>query len=429
MQSSSKKLAKKPNVVFIVADCFRSDHAMGKSSAKTPFLDSLREKSTVFTQAISTSSSTSPNFVSLFTGCYSFKHVVRIRQQNKKSIDYKLVTEAFKEAGYYTIAEPAGPVGNETVLRKGFDEFNQRVINMVNVDESQLIYGKWGENLVARLKGKKIRQPFFLFIHLWILHRLRFMTKQFNKRKYGKVAYQRSISCLDFYLEKIFKALGENTIVVITGDHGEIIPKNKLEEYFNNLSFACYYVLKRLHIPMENPKRESHGFNASDQVVRIPLLFHGKPFPKGKVVKQQVSQLDIAVTLAKALGLDFGKQLDGRDLMPLMQGKSLKEWPAFIEACGVKIDTFDWVEGIRTSKYKYLHGTFNEKIPEKLFDLEQDPGEEINIANENPITLLEMREKLHALKEKSERTKLVGVKIRGKNKKKVEQRLKELGYL
>jgi len=402
-----RKVSQKPNVVFIVADAFRNDHMLGKSSALTPFLDRLRKKSTVFTQAISTSSSTSPGFVSMFTGCYSFKHGVRIRGQNKKSIDYKLLTEAFKQAGYYTIAEPAGPVGAETVLRKGFDEFNQRVINTVNVDQSQLIYGKWGEKLIERLEEKKIKQPFFLFLHLWILHRPRFMSKQFNKRKFGKVAYQRCMSCLDFYLEKVFNALGDNTIVVLAGDHGEIIPKNKLEEHFNNFCFAYYYFLRKLHISMESPKRESHGFNATDEVLRIPLLFYGKPFPKGKVVSQQVSHIDIAVTLAKLLGLDLGKRFDGRNLMPLVQGKKVEEWPAFVEACGKKIPSrTGWLEGIRINNWKYLRGTYNRQIPEQLYDLQADPKEERNLAIERPAVQKEMSAKLDSLKREAEKKAL-----------------------
>ncbi|MAG21795.1 MAG: hypothetical protein CL943_00620 [Candidatus Diapherotrites archaeon] len=411
----------KPNVVLIVVDCFRAQSFLGEGSAKIPFLDSLRKKGTAFTQAISTSSTTSPCFASILTGKYSFKHGVRTIGGYALNPNVSTIAKAFKDAGYHTIAEVTGPLLEEVNMGSGFDDYNFRETN-------QTLYSDWGENLAAKLAASK--KPYFLFLHLWDLHRPRYMTKEFNKPKYGKIAYERSVSCMDSYLQKLLSSLDKDTVIVITGDHGEKIPSNKGEEYFNHLCIGFYAVLRRFGLSKKYCERESHGFDVSEDVIKIPLFFKGTVFPKGKVVGQQVGQVDIVPTIADALGLKLDSDVDGKSLVPLTQGKNVEEKPVFIEACGIKIASKEsWLEGIRTSKWKYLHGAFNSEIPKQLYDLENDPEEKNNLAQKETSVVGKMRTKLESLKSAKQRKELVGKKLEGADKKKLEERLRKLGYL
>ena len=61
-----------------------------------------------------------------------------------------------------------------------------------------------------------------MFLHLWELHWPRKAKGQFASPKYGKQLYQRSVAYLDSQLPRILDAVDpENTVVVMTGDHGE----------------------------------------------------------------------------------------------------------------------------------------------------------------------------------------------------------------
>ncbi len=383
-----------PNVVLIVVDCLRNDHFLGEGNARIPFLERLRKKGTVFTQAISTASSTSPCLASILTGRYSFKHGIRNNGPHTLDKGVKTIAEAFREKGYYTIAEVTGPLGEGLGLDRGFDEYNFR-------DIRKHTYGRWGEELIGRIKEKGLKEPFFLLVHLWELHRMRFMAREFNKARYGKIAYERALSCLDSYLEKLLGCFDENTVVVLTADHGEKIPANKMQEYFNHLCFAFYAVLRVMGISKGYCRRESHGFDLSEELLRIPLLLKGEAFQKGGVIEQQVGQVDIAATLAELFGLNLGKGIDGRSLLPLVKGKKLQEWPVFVEATDLKIPRKgDWLEGVRTGRWKYVHAAQNPSIPEQLFDLKYDAKQSRNLAAERQDVLGAMREKLQALKGK-----------------------------
>jgi arylsulfatase A-like enzyme len=45
-----------------------------------------------------------------------------------------------------------------------------------------------------------------------------------------------------------------------------------------------------------------HGSDMPEDMI-IPLFFYGKDFPKGEVIKEQISLLNIAPTIAKLLGV------------------------------------------------------------------------------------------------------------------------------
>ena len=69
---------RRPNVVLVVIDTLRPDHLgfYGHPHETAPFLAKVAAKSSVFTNAFSTSSWTVPSVASLFTGLYPTRHGV-----------------------------------------------------------------------------------------------------------------------------------------------------------------------------------------------------------------------------------------------------------------------------------------------------------------------------------------------------------------
>ncbi|MCX6799444.1 MAG: sulfatase-like hydrolase/transferase [Candidatus Diapherotrites archaeon] len=413
-----------PNVVFVLVDCANLDAFLGKTNAKTPFLDRLRKESTVFTQAVSVSSMTNACAASVLTGTHRFKHNVATGGEEALSRDVKTLAEAFKEKSYWTVAEATGSLLKEVGFDRGFDDYNFR-------DCSKTIYSAWGEGFFKKLALLKKGPPFFLLLHLMELHRPRYMTKEFNKAKYGKTAYEKSLSCLDRYLEKIFMVLdltGE-TLFVLTADHGEKVPQNKVEEYLNQLFIASYAILRKLKFSKKYFSGESHGTDLGETVIRVPLLFQGKMFPKGKVIGPQVAQVDIPLTIADAVNISLGKETDGQSLMPLVRGEPLNERAAFIEERGIKLQRSEWIEGVRTSKWKFVQGIFNQQLPELLFDLEKDPLEKNNLAKERPEKEKEMKAMLSALKRNAQGRTTPTKTLSQEQKARVEEELRRIGYL
>lgn len=58
----------------------------------------------------------------------------------------------------------------------------------------------------------------------------------------------------------------------------------------------------------------SHGTTAPEDMT-VPLFFYGKDFPKGKVIEENISLLEIAPTIAALLGLPAEHEWEGRSLI------------------------------------------------------------------------------------------------------------------
>lgn len=181
-----------------------------------------------------------------------------------------------------------------------------------------------------------------------------------------KAMYYACISFIDFNLGRILEALGadiDNTVIVYTADHGEL-----LGDYGS--------VGKR---SMLNP------------AAKVPMILHGPGVAQpGRQIDQPVSLLDILPTFAAAAGADCPPPSpEACDLLRVAAGDCQREfvYSQFSEgATGLyMIASRDW---------KYIYSAADRK--EWLFDLRIDPGETKNWAG-NPRyddKLRELRQRL-----------------------------------
>jgi arylsulfatase A-like enzyme len=111
----------------------------------------------------------------------------------------------------------------------------------------------------------------------------------------------------------------------------------------------------------------------------------------------------------------------------MLEDKKLTELPAYFNTNPHKEVTLDDKVGIRTSKYKYFRAEIDKGKEINLYDLENDPQENNNIASENPEIVKSMEEILEKL------TKNVTVdapeKLTENQEKIIEKQLKEMGYI
>lgn len=412
------------NILFILVDCLRADAVSGKDRGTvTPTIDGLMARGTYFSQAISTTSTTTPCVASLLTGNYPFAHGIRTLNGYKLNGECVTLPQVLKKYGYHTYAMVTGPLSPVTGLDRGFDEYEYRTLQTYLSDD-------WGEKLRSRLREKALREPWFVFLHLWEIHKPRKIRQGFDSKRFGSDPYERAVSSLDPELARLLELAGDDTLIILHGDHGE-----NREAVRRSLLFRFYHRLKRrLAYPVDMRfYKIGHGFHVYDFLIRVPLLFVGPGiFPGAKVVPNQVRQIDIFPTLADALGLDIPLPTQGQSLVPLMKGKSLPEVPAHVAASGEMLDgPTNWRVGIRTSEWKYVFAPQNPGIPQELYHLRGDPQEWRNLVKRQPAVAEELKQQLLEI---ISGTYYVGDVAAGeemseKEKKAMEERLKELGYL
>lgn len=120
-----------------------------------------------------------------------------------------------------------------------------------------------------------------------------------------------------------------------------------------------------------------------EEAVRIPMLMWGPGLgvPQGKVVKDTVSLVDIAATIADASGARPLLTLDGLSLIDVATGQRPGYDAMAIEAgpalAGVPIDQYLY-RGVRTRRYTFMRHPVTGEL--ELYDRRRDPGELVNVA-------------------------------------------------
>ena len=331
------------NVLFLVVDTLRADAVFG-DRVDTPAFDSLAARGSAFTQCISTCTSTTPSFSSMFTGLYPPKHGVRGLKGYALPSSVKTMAELFADAGYHTAAEVTGPLLPETGVLRGFKEAHHR--------SARLPFFAWRDEVLERLRSRP--SPWFTTLHLWEAHRPYRPPPTFEPR-HDAAGYEASVAAIDEGLRPIFDEM-EDGLIVLTGDHGE-------QHAPGFVSRTVLRVIRRLRrqaklasvsAPLDSKLATweiGHGFTLSEDEIRVPLIISGPGVPV-RLVDDQVKHVDLLPTIADLCGLADVSHSDGTSLRRVMEGAAIDE-PAYLEAVGVQLEEKRLV-GARRPPWKYV---------------------------------------------------------------------------
>ncbi|MBN1641236.1 MAG: sulfatase-like hydrolase/transferase, partial [Anaerolineae bacterium] len=174
-------------------------------------------------------------------------------------------------------------------------------------------------------------------------------------------------ACIQTILTAL-EALGilDETIVVINADHGETLYDHE-----------CWF--------------DHHG--TYDNVLHIPLIIRYPPaVPAGLRIAGYNREQDLMPTLLELAGIDAGIDFDGQSLMKLVRGEVASyDSEFYITEC-----TWMRKHGWRTPEWKLivaLEPDFHFKPAVELYNLIEDPGENVNLAEAQPdvVALLKGR--------------------------------------
>ncbi len=250
-----------PNVLMLVVDCLRSDRIFDpQRTCKTPCLDKLVARGTAFNNVFVENSVTAPSFTSIFTGRYAGNHGVVGMVGVKLGDGIPTMAELFSANGYHTYGEATGPLNPLLGISRGFGHYHFR-------SQHEYCFGEWGDMLLDRFRRHEFVEPFFVMVHFWEAHVPFQVQAGFNSPEFGALPYDRAISGLDAFIGKILAHISDDTLVILTGDHGECIgempPSDSLLSYF----------LAKLRLPPLGKIRKRESIeNAIDLMAQEPIL-------------------------------------------------------------------------------------------------------------------------------------------------------------
>ncbi|CAN5717692.1 hypothetical protein BH18ACT15_BH18ACT15_04190 [soil metagenome] len=353
-----------PNVFLLVVDSLRAD-AVFQDRISTPNLDRRVTEGADFRQCIATSTTTTPSFASLLTGCYPPKHGIRGLRGYRLSPVLATLPEVFGTGGYNTYAEVAGSLIPATGVLRGFATVNHR--------RGILPFFSWRDALLER--RREWTAPWLALLHVWEVH-WPYRSPPGYEHRFDKAGYEDALRATDDALGPILDTLGDDTLVVVTGDHGERYPTTA---WGVKLAHTARRLRRRFKpgrwFPALDQKLVSvalhHGFALDEQLIRVPLVING-PSVDPMTIDDQVRHVDLLPTLVDLCGLELPSGVDGRSLRPLLEGGSLPEEPAYMEAVGVSLEGRHII-GARTQEWKLLR-TAGRGL--KLYALGEGPSDE-----------------------------------------------------
>lgn len=378
-------------VILISVDTLSASHlgVYGDRSARTPNIDSLARGGTVFTAVNAQVPLTLPSHTVLFTSTYPFVNGIR---ENDDRVPPGAVTLAglLRAHGYHTAAFIGGYfLARQFGLDQGFEVYDspfypslQGVARAGDLKRNAALVLAAAAPWVAAHR----RAPFFLFIHLFDLHRP-YSLPAAAVAHHAAAGYDAEIGYIDRTLGNFInllkrEGLWDRALIVFTSDHGESLGAHG-----------------------EN----THGYFVYQSTLWVPLIIH---WPAGfhlhpARVDTPMGLIDVAPTLLKKLGLPIPDGFEGRaielgssastaSVAGMLPARTAATGPSAIPASEAAVysesdyphDHFGCapLRALRLGAYKLIDTPHAE-----LYNLVSDPAESHNLIQQRP----DVAEKLH----------------------------------
>jgi arylsulfatase A-like enzyme len=396
---SESGTAQPPSFVLFVMDTLRADavSAYGAVEGTTPALDRIAAGGLLYTRAYSHAPWTLPSHASLFTGLLPSQHGVDWAH-TRAPARLVMLAERLSAAGWQTFGYSENPwVSRPFGTAQGFDDFRFRPMGKKTL-------AALDEAVTGWLGSRDPERPFFLFVNVldahWpylsegenpflpagtsaetasLLAAYRTACGQLSEPQLAALRglYLANVRAADAKLARVFErvqraGLGDETLWIVTSDHGEQLGEHGLFE---------------------------HQFSLREPLIHVPLVVRGAPGAQpGTVIDTPVQHADVVPSVLAWAGLPSAAELPGRPLpvrpdAPAPARSLVAEYrdPATGPAreprlaAGIRRE----VQALRADcpPGQPVHGAIRavlepplkliwyEKYPPQLIDLDQDPSE------------------------------------------------------
>ncbi len=444
---SSNTGSPRPNVLLITLESLRTDHVKFQDGTlpTTPVLDALAREGVVYEDAHSVTSWTLASHASLFTGLYPRAHAT-IGPTDALGESYPTLAGALRDEGYQTAGVSSGPyLRTAHGLHRGFEHYDDSLSSPTHVKAHS---DRTNPGMLERMlrfldEERDPTRPFLLFGYFWDPHYDYVPPPPWNKRFVGPECtpfdlqayeqenrlkldsppgmlaytlsqYNGEIAWTDETLGALFKALRErglweDTLVIVTSDHGE--------EFFEHGS-------------------KGHKNNLHAESVHVPLVVKYPHSRKTGRDKRLVSLVDIFPTVLQVVGASLATPLHGRSLLEAKPAADrsifyelLSIWYVQDSEGNVRTQSKQWL-GVRKGRFKLLE--VNPDGKRMLYDIRADPGETKNLllAPRHPPAAQNLRKALRSWSEEMDLSReLFDSDGEADLSEEELERLKALGYL
>lgn len=414
MSASSSR----PNIVYICSDqhSFRTTGYAGHPLVKTPNMDRLAERGTVFANTYCGSPVCTPGRACLMTGMYPSDvgsycnstvwdgshptwgkrltdsgyacHATgkfdlnldcdsgfvekEVKNGHSRNPD---ITSLFRNPLCYRIGERLGVDGRLRDERHRDSHLTQNALDFIR-NERPRIDGPWTFFLGLSQPHPKfvaLRQYYDMYpldeidmpdvrqddlenlhyVYQGIRSQKRLATQIPEERvRRARAGYYGMISELDEYVGQVYDAMEEV---------GEL----------DNTVF--------IYTSDHGESLGEHGLwyknNLYENAAHVPLVMTGPGIPEGKVIDTPVAHVDLAATLLDYAGVERPSGFRGHSLIPMLSGIGLGDHPgwSYTESHSESNCTGSFL--IRKGQWKYKHFTWYDDL---FFNLDEDPGEFVN---------------------------------------------------
>src|SRR5436309_10176546 len=275
-----------PNVVVITIDTLRPDHlgCYGYRQIHTPNIDGLAADGFRFERAYTSVPVTLPSHTMIFTGTYPIYSGMHDFAANVLNPAQPTLASVLKEHGYATGAAVASAVLDSRFgLNHGFDFYYDH-FDFSRLQESNIDEMERPGNVVADLTldwlSKNYKEKFFLWMHLYDPH-FPYRPPAPYSEEYKDRLYDGEIAFADAQVGRLLRFLKEkqlyqNTLIVLSGDHGESLGEHG---------------------------EETHGFFIYNSTLHVPLIIHLPGRSSAQAIPDLANLADLMPTTLHVLKL------------------------------------------------------------------------------------------------------------------------------
>lgn len=401
-----------PNIVVIYCDdlgygdlgCF------GNTEIRTPNIDRMAGEGMKFTEFYSASPVCSPSRAALLTGRIpqrmGINGVFFPRSYTGMPVEEITTADLLKSMRYATGIVGKWHLGHRhefLPLQRGFDEYfgipySNDMLSVVYMDGNEVVdfhvdqhfttktYTEKALGFINRHKGG----PFYLYLAHSMPHVPIYASPDFDGRS-GKGLYTDVIEEIDWSVGQVLEKLEKegvlnNTLVVFSSDNG---PWLAMKEHGGSAG-----ILR---------EGKQYTFEGGQRVPTLALW--PDVITPGSEYRDMALMMDWFPTFAEIIGVDLpsDRNYDGESILQVLNGSGIRSGREFLYFDGWDLQCYRNGEWKLKLPYNGYHGSNGKAaVPPHdtlLFNLKSDPGEQVNLCEENPEMVREMLSLMEACKD------------------------------